>query len=284
MQRFNVGLCGMSPKDRRMLEIVLTRTTAKRHGFDVLGEASDARMDLALVDANNPLGLSIWYQTQKNWPQVKPVFVSDDGRAGDGQFRIARRMLLSQVGIVLDEVIVRCLDGGSGRPDVVVDAPSTPVGAPSASAQPVVATQSLGPLRALVVDDSATVRGQLDAALSRIGFKVDQAANADEAAVSIMRESFDLMFLDVVMPGIDGYTFCRNVRANKNTKSLPVVMLTSRSSPFDRARGALAGCDTYLTKPIDLKTFHGAVDRVLMKRFKNDRAGAQRRGYKLAAV
>jgi twitching motility two-component system response regulator PilG len=269
-----------------MLEIVLTRTTAKRHGFDVLAEASDSRVDLALVDANNPLGLSLWFQTQKSWPQAQAVFVSDDGRAGDGNHRIARRMLLSQVGIVLDDVIVRHMEGAAGNAEAAPESkPAAANGASLASSPPAAAAaQALGPLRALVVDDSTTVRGQLDAALSRIGFQVDQAANADEAAVAVLRQSFDLVFLDVVMPGTDGYTFCRNVRSNKNTKSLPVVMLTSRSSPFDRARGALAGCDTYLTKPIDLKTFHGAVDRVLMKRFKNDRAAAQRRGYKLSAV
>jgi two-component system, cell cycle response regulator len=61
------------------------------------------------------------------------------------------------------------------------------------------------------------------------------------------------------------------------------VMLTSRSSPFDRARGALAGCDTYLTKPIDLKSFYRAVDKVLLKAFKDDRALMTERGYKLLA-
>lgn len=265
-----------------MLEIVLTRTTAKRHSFEVLAETSDDRVDLALVDANNPLGLSLWFQTQKSWPRAQPVFVSDDGRAGDGQHRIVRRMLLSQVGITLDDVVVRGTESGQlAGSTTTAETTSTPVTPTTTVSQPALA---LGPLRALVVDDSATVRGQLDAALSRIGFQVDQAANADEAGVAVLRQNFDLVFLDVVMPGTDGYTFCRTVRSNKNTKSLPVVMLTSRSSPFDRARGALAGCDTYLTKPIDLKTFHGAVDRVLMKRFKNDRAAAHRRGYKLAAV
>lgn len=277
MQRYQVGLCGMSPKDRRMLEIVLTRTTAKRHSFDVLAEASDGRVDLALVDANNPLGLSLWQQLSQRWPRAVPVYVSDDGRLGQGNYRLLRRMLLSQVGQVLDEAIGR---------ELGASAPASPeaAAAPIPAAAPQQPAMAIGPLRALVIDDSSTVRSQLDTALSRIGFKVDQAANADEAAAAIMRQHFDLVFLDVVMPGTDGYTFCRNVRANKNTKSLPVIMLTSRSSPFDRARGALAGCDTYLVKPIDLKTFHNAVDRVLMKRFKNDRDSAIRRGYKLAAV
>ena len=61
---------------------------------------------------------------------------------------------------------------------------------------------------------------------------------------------------------------------------MPVLMLTSRSSPFDRARGALSGCDSYLTKPITWDTFSQAVDKALMKSFRNDRAQMIARGYR----
>lgn len=268
-----------------MLEIVLTRASGRRHAFDVLAETSDTRVDVAVVDADQSLGMTAWQHAQARWPHAVAVYVSDEGRAGDGPHRVPRRTLLSRIGAVLDDA-VRALtvpatataSTDAARRSVAESA------APVALAEPQVpfeAAPAQGPLQALVVDDSATVRGQLEQALGRIGFQVDTAANADEAALAVLKKSYDLVFLDVVMPGTDGYTFCRNVRSNKSTKSLPVVMLTSRSSPFDRARGALAGCDTYLTKPIDLQTFHGAVDRMVMKRFKNDRAAVQRRGYTL---
>lgn len=280
LPRYVVTLLGMSPKDRRMIEIVLTRSANKRFEYVVLGEAdSTAAANVAVIDANVPPALQQLSEARSRNSNIIAIFVSDDGRQGDSAFRIVRRMLLSQIGGALDHAVVT---SASVPAAAAASARADHRGAPLAAAPAQV--QDAGPLRAMVIDDSTTVRTQIDAALSRIGFKIEQAANADEASSILLRASFDLVFLDVVMPGTDGYTFCRNVRANKHTKSLPVVMLTSRSSPFDRARGALAGCDTYLVKPIDLKTFHTAVDRVMMRRFKNDRQAAITRGYKLMSV
>ena len=86
------------------------------------------------------------------------------------------------------------------------------------------------------------------------------------------------------MPGADGYEVCRNIKKNIYTRSMPVIMLTSRSSPFDRARGALAGCDSYLVKPITWETFFTAVDKTLMKSARNDRGLLTARGYRPAKV
>jgi twitching motility two-component system response regulator PilG len=65
-------------------------------------------------------------------------------------------------------------------------------------------------------------------------------------------KEYTCVFLDVVLPGIDGYQVCKLIKSNKQAvKRTAVVMLTSRSSPFDKLRGSLAGCDEYLTKPVD---------------------------------
>ena len=69
------------------------------------------------------------------------------------------------------------------------------------------------------------------------------------------------MLLDVLMPGIDGFEACRRIKARAG--SPPVVMLTSKSSPFDRVRGKMAGCDTYLTKPVDAEQLRAVVSRHL---------------------
>jgi CheY-like chemotaxis protein len=137
-------------------------------------------------------------------------------------------------------------------------------------------------LTALVVDDSVTVRNQLQAALQKAGLVADLASSGDQAMLMLSKQTYDIIFLDVVMPGDDGYVVCKAIRklpANRNTQ---LMMLTSRSSPFDRARGALAGCDMYLIKPIDLKSFYSAVDRTIMKLCKNDRTVAASRGYQLS--
>mgnify|MGYP000944414739 CR=1 FL=1 len=113
------------------------------------------------------------------------------------------------------------------------------------------------PIRIFIVDDSALVRRSLTEIISREpGFKVIGSAEDPIAAERKMQPEWpDVIFLDVVMPGIDGYAACKNIKRSKLNKHTPVIMLTSRSSKFDKLKGVLAGCDTYLTKPINHNEF-----------------------------
>ncbi len=112
---------------------------------------------------------------------------------------------------------------------------------------------------ALVVDDSLPIRKALDMKLRLMDYDVHHASSGRQALYSIQKTRFDFIFLDVVMPGIDGYEVCKLVKRNKTTKNIPVVMLTSRSSPFDKVKGKLAGCDSYLTKPVEHEKFEKVV-------------------------
>jgi twitching motility two-component system response regulator PilG len=104
----------------------------------------------------------------------------------------------------------------------------------------------------LVVDDNATVRAFMQAKLAPYGFAVDFAETGEEAVGLSGSHEYTCVFLDVVLPGIDGYQVCKLIKSNKHAiRRTAVVMLTSRSSPFDKLRGSLAGCDEYLTKPLD---------------------------------
>lgn len=107
-----------------------------------------------------------------------------------------------------------------------------------------------GPKRVLVVDDSTTISRQLQRFLSDNGMEVEVANNGELALHLIATREFDLVLLDVVLPGADGYQICKTIKRNRARKALPVIMLTSKSSPFDRVRGSLAGCDGYVTKPV----------------------------------
>ena len=104
----------------------------------------------------------------------------------------------------------------------------------------------------LVVDDNATVRMFMKAKLAPFNFEIDFAETGEQAVGLTGSREYACVFLDVVMPGIDGYQVCKLIKGNKQAiKKTAVVMLTSRSSPFDKLRGSLAGCDEYLTKPLD---------------------------------
>lgn len=115
--------------------------------------------------------------------------------------------------------------------------------------------------RALVVDDSPTVCKQLELELRNFNIQSDIAESGERALQLLLLNQYDLIFLDVVLPGTNGYQVCKDIRKNPKTKQTPVIMLTSKSSPFDRVRGTLVGCSSYLTKPVDYKEFRDAVGK-----------------------
>lgn len=282
MAGFVVVMCGVSGKDARMVEIVVSRAPNLKYQYQLVQAANALQCDIVLVDAQSPTSASELAVLRQRFGNITAVFISDDGTHGDSSYRIARRSLLLQILRTLDSISATQMKG------VVASNPELPRTSPANSAQerlaaPIAEPRKLELLAALIVDDSLTVRTQLQGALDRIGVKGALAENGTAALEAIKLKRFDIIFLDVIMPGMDGYALCRQIKSTPATRATPVVMLTSRSSPFDRARGALAGCDTYLTKPIDLKSFYRAVDKVLLKAFKDNRALMTERGYKLLA-
>lgn len=282
---YKVALCGLTVRDQRLSEIVIARAPNPRYRYAVgsiadLGDAHIAVVDVASGHAESQLA-----ELRAINPALVAVYLSDLGLSGNSRYRIERRSLLLRITRMLDEIVEREL-----LHPHAVSAPAraahAAVGSDSAFLEEFGAVEQppLQPLRALIIDDSLTVREQLRSALDRIGILSDQAGNAESAFNEIRANSYDLVLLDVVMPGIDGYEICRNIKKNAYTRNLPVVMLTSRSSPFDRARGALAGCDSYLVKPITWESFFTAIDRVLTKHFRNDRALLNARGYRAAVA
>ncbi len=286
MAGFVVVMCGVSGKDARMVEIVVSRAPNLKYQYQLVQAANAMQCDIILVDAQAPTAMSELELLRQRFGSVTTVFISDDGSLGDSGHHIARRSLLLHILRTLDSISAsKVKNVVAAAPEIVRSTPTNAIqegqAAPAASAA--AELRKLEPLAALVVDDSLTVRTQLQGALDRIGIKGALAQDGEAALEAFKLKRFDIIFLDVIMPGMDGYALCRQIKSAPATRAIPVVMLTSRSSPFDRARGALAGCDTYLTKPIDLKSFYRAIDKVLLKTFKDNRALMTERGYKLLA-
>jgi twitching motility two-component system response regulator PilG len=114
-------------------------------------------------------------------------------------------------------------------------------------------------LRILVVDDSATIRRSAETMLANEGCEVITAENGFEALSKITRHHPDLIFVDIMMPRLDGYQTCAIIKNNDEFRETPVVMLTSKDGLFDMARGRVVGSDQYLTKPFTREELLGAV-------------------------
>ena len=116
-------------------------------------------------------------------------------------------------------------------------------------------------LRILVVDDSTTIRRSAESMLVAEGYDVVTAENGFEALSMVARHNPDLIFVDIMMPRLDGYQTCAIIKNNSQYRSIPVVMLTSKDGLFDQARGRVVGSDLYLTKPFTKEELLAAVQQ-----------------------
>ena len=121
------------------------------------------------------------------------------------------------------------------------------------------ASRSLNGLKILVVDDSKTIRRTAETLLTKEGCQVFTAIDGFDALSKIADHQPDLIFVDIMMPRLDGYETCSLIKHNKVFKETPVIMLSSKDGLFDRARGRIVGSEQYLTKPFTKDELLGAI-------------------------
>jgi twitching motility two-component system response regulator PilG len=110
-------------------------------------------------------------------------------------------------------------------------------------------SSGLNGLKIMLIDDSRTIRRSAETMLNREGCEVITANDGFEALALIHKHEPDLIFVDIMMPRLDGYQTCAIIKNNARFQKVPVVMLTSKDGLFDKARGRIVGSDQYLTKP-----------------------------------
>ncbi|MDW8479355.1 MAG: response regulator [Xanthomonadales bacterium] len=101
----------------------------------------------------------------------------------------------------------------------------------------------------MVIDDSKTIRRTAETLLKREGCEVITAVDGFEALAKIADHHPDIIFVDIMMPRLDGYQTCALIKNNQSFKSTPVIMLSSKDGLFDKARGRIVGSEQYVTKP-----------------------------------
>jgi two-component system, cell cycle response regulator len=261
-EQYLVDVIGFNPVERSMLASIFALAARRDPGFVQYDPATTASgsADIYLVDADNPEALNEFRTLSKR--NNLPAVMVGSGDSG-GYPILSRPLQWARLLQALEDTV--SASGGSARREEEGTLPlgtkaltataagrSHPGGAnppplDDASAK----KRALGDT-VLVVDDNASVRMFMKAKLAPFNFEVDFAETGEEAVGLTGAREYTCVFLDVVLPGIDGYQVCKMIKANKQAmKKTAVVMLTSRSSPFDKLRGSLAGCDEYLTKPLD---------------------------------
>lgn len=251
-RRFVIEMIGFSDAEKSMLSSTF-RLTGRRVFSYAEATGPNDRTDIYLGNADSPEGLQLLQARSPNvhapavligrtpsdtgWPQVdRPIhwmrlFEQMDSAIQAALLERARRQFGASADVQWDgRTYRRTGDKDAAAPEELVEAKPTET--------------------VLVVDDSATVRAFMRAKLAPFRFDVDFAENGETAIDMAQAKRYTCIFLDIMMPGIDGYQVCKRIKGNASTKDTAVVMLSSKSSAFDKFRGNWAGCDAYLGKPV----------------------------------
>lgn len=245
---YQVDVIGFDANERDMLSGLFARTSGQATAFVPFDPESDGEPDLYLVDAANSSAYGEYRVLCRR--EDKPA-VLVDGSLGYAGEVVERPLQGERLLAALERTL------GHGRAAVAASLP--------AAARAAV----------LVVDDNAGVRAFMEARLSAGGIEAHFAESGEQAIAMAGAHDYQCVFLDVLLPGIDGFQACRAIKSRRQAmRHTAVVMLTGRSSPMDRLRGSLAGCDAYLTKPFDEGRFAEVIARYVRRRPQPGSAGS----------
>jgi len=257
---FVIELLGFPDPERRLLASTFRLTDRRRFSY-VYNETLLDRPDIYLVNSDSPRAMETITARPPN--ALSPaVYVGRHVIESQWPF-IEKPIQWSRLFQTLDAQMTAALAARAARPApegwdgiarrrfvdrYLVPAPITRHGK----------TESV-----LVVDDSATVRAFMRTKLAPFEFDVDYAVNGETAIEMAQAKHYTCIFLDILMPGMDGYQVCKRLKSSPATKAASVVMLSSKNSPFDKFRGTWAGCDAYLGKPVNDNDLLDAIIRFL---------------------
>ena len=116
-------------------------------------------------------------------------------------------------------------------------------------------------LKVMIIDDSKTIRRTAESLLEKAGCTVITAVDGFDALAKIADSDPDVIFVDIMMPRLDGYQTCALIKNNSDFSNKPVIMLSSKDGLFDKARGRIVGSDEYLTKPFSKDELFEAINQ-----------------------
>lgn len=271
-RQFKVGLVGTSAAELEVLTRIFTVTNFRNRAYnpvplDINAFKKQHDVDFILMCSSNPRVLSAWHHstynvTHDNQPMI---YLARNSEQKLGRYQLSSPINPAKLIKLLDYFTISELNY---FPEFEIGTDSTNIEDKTMSGLKILRDNALQNPKdqehkrtALVVDDSLAVRRQMQIEFQLLNDHLDVAVSAEDAIKAIETKRYDIIFLDVVMPGMDGYAACKKIKKNKLNANTPVVMLTSRSSSFDKFKGALAGCDAYLVKPINHNEFESVYEK-----------------------
>lgn len=242
------------------LEKIFQRDRAEPRAYTTIYPYTNESADILLVNYDNPAALSEKNAILTGHPDLHIVAASQGALSDES---ITYSIHPYQVhGILLAARLLSALDKvPDGSAPEAQSQTATPVLETADNSSADIA-QSYS---VLVVDDSVSIQKSLEINLLTLQHidHIDFADSGEMALEKIAAKQYDIIFLDVMMPGIDGYETCTQIRKMPLYKKTPIVMVSAKCSPLDEVKGIVAGCTTYLTKPVQNEAFQKLSHRMM---------------------
>jgi twitching motility two-component system response regulator PilG len=262
---FKVGVFGLAPNEQNTLGSIFKLAATRSRQYNLVAMTERSQAEIVLVDIDDPRAMDEWRSFSVHHSQIPVVKVTKTaGTAEQANEIILRRPLtlkrvletLDKVTIEVHKYVPELVVGGE---DILDDAANAALLDAARGAR----DAARSGVKALVVDDSLPVRKSMEIQLGLYGMEIDFAETGEEALEFIKKTVYDIIFLDLMLPGIDGYKVCKVIKSEKMSKNTPVVMLTGKGSRFDKLRGTMAGASVYLTKPVEQEKLKEVIKQFL---------------------
>lgn len=259
-----VALIGIPSIEEKRLDAAFLHSQSRHTAYSATDLTNSPQ--ILMVNADEPASLIEWRKyrnTLEAEEKADPpsVLVSKDREFKTDHYQVRRPLIASRAISILDQVTAR--EFTVNEEVAILEQSSASLEKQDVNDSTIQENnRSAKDIAALVIDDSLPVRIQMDQALRPFTGRVDFAESGEEAFELINTNEYQIIFLDVVLPGMDGYEICKVIKQGR-AKDTPIIMLTGNSSPADKIKGKLAGCDTYLIKPVGKAIFKEVVSQYL---------------------
>jgi two-component system cell cycle response regulator len=248
---FKVTVFGLAPNEQNTLASIFKLAASRPRQYAIV-EALE-HPDIVMVDAEDANAMSSFRSFSVHNDKIPAVLVAKSVPQESVQEKryLRRPLILKRVLETLDKVTIEELQH---VPELVVGGEDGALDeeayAALRTAQSAVKTSRSG-VKALVVDDALSVRKSMEIQLGLYGMEIDFAETGEAGLQYTEKNVYDIIFLDLMLPGIDGFKVCKVVKTHKLSKNTPVIMLTGKGGTIDKLRGTMAGANEYLTKPVE---------------------------------
>lgn len=267
---FPILVVGFSQKEHALIRSICLLAASRDRSYLAVLRNEDPLAEIVLVNGDETKAVQMSNSAGlKCKPDAPRLFIGDKALLTPGARVVPRPFSASRLLSALDKITVKDLHY---FPELVIGDTATEQNESTARqfASQYSGRSNTNTCTALVVDDSKAVRDMIKIELDLLSINSRLAESGEEAILLLNKFNFDIIFLDITLPAMDGYQVCKTIKTDSQLRHIPVCMLTGKTSQFNKIKGKMAGCDNYLTKPVQAQDFLNAVNKLIPKRRLDD--------------